>query len=359
MAVYKDEEKGTWYAKFRYTDWTGKARSTTKRGFKTKREAKAYEMDFKRQSSDMPDMTIEELCKRYLSAMKPRWKKSTLAVQTQSIEAFIIPTLGNLTLASITTKTIVDWQNWLLSKGLSDYTANMRNATLSTLLNFAVRMEWITRNPASTVRRIGHVTRRQDFWTLDEYMRFLEAGQGSHEYEKYALCFDILFYSGIRAGEFLGLGKESFDFEKNQIVILHQCNHYNGDKVPLKNRQSYRRITMPVNIMERIKRFMNSLYEVPEVRMFGVSRTTLSNKVRSWSTKAGLHYINLHGFRHSNASYMISLGIPITVISRRLGHKSPKMTLDTYSHMYTQEEESAAEMMEMSFVGQTVVKEKK
>lgn len=34
MSIYKDEGKGTWYAKFRYTDWTGKARSTTRRGFR-------------------------------------------------------------------------------------------------------------------------------------------------------------------------------------------------------------------------------------------------------------------------------------------------------------------------------------
>ena len=38
MTAYR-QESGTWYVKFRYTDWTGKRRQTTKRGFKTKRDA--------------------------------------------------------------------------------------------------------------------------------------------------------------------------------------------------------------------------------------------------------------------------------------------------------------------------------
>ena len=43
MPVYKDEKKGTWYVHLGYTNWTGKRVFHTKRGFGTKREAKAYE----------------------------------------------------------------------------------------------------------------------------------------------------------------------------------------------------------------------------------------------------------------------------------------------------------------------------
>ena len=39
MPIYKDEKKGTWFVVLRYTDFTGKRKQTTKRGFKTKREA--------------------------------------------------------------------------------------------------------------------------------------------------------------------------------------------------------------------------------------------------------------------------------------------------------------------------------
>ena len=45
MAVYKDEEKGTWRVIYRYTDWAGKVKQTQKRGFKTRREAQQWERE--------------------------------------------------------------------------------------------------------------------------------------------------------------------------------------------------------------------------------------------------------------------------------------------------------------------------
>lgn len=43
MAIYKDGEN--WRAVYRYTDWTGERKQTQKRGFKTKREAQAWERE--------------------------------------------------------------------------------------------------------------------------------------------------------------------------------------------------------------------------------------------------------------------------------------------------------------------------
>lgn len=43
MPAYKDEARGTWYCRFRYTDYTGEKHETTKRGFKTKKAALQYE----------------------------------------------------------------------------------------------------------------------------------------------------------------------------------------------------------------------------------------------------------------------------------------------------------------------------
>lgn len=361
MAVYKDEEKGTWYAKFRYTDWTGKARSTTRRGFRTKREAKQFEVDFKRTSMQLQqDMTMEELCKQYLEAMKPRWKAKTYELQSCTIRLYILPTLANLKISDINTATVMKWQNHMLATGHSDATLNSRNGTLSSILNYAVKMEWIQKNPARNVRRIGAQVRRLDFWTVDEYNRFLQAGEGSRYYEKYRLCFDILFYSGIRVGEFLGLGKNSFDFSNNQIIIRHAINPLTGEKDTPKTRQSYRRITMPRSIMDRIRHYIDHLYECPETQMFIETKKALADRLIKWSQDAGIKHINIHGLRHSHASYLISLGVPITVISKRLGHKTPKITLDTYSHMYDSDESSVADIMEEKMdVGQCVVTQKK
>jgi integrase len=48
---------------------------------------------------------------------------------------------------------------------------------------------------------------------------------------------------------------------------------------------------------------------------------------------AGLRPIRLHDLRHGQASLMLAAGVPIAVVSKRLGHSTITLTSDTYSHM--------------------------
>ena len=49
--------------------------------------------------------------------------------------------------------------------------------------------------------------------------------------------------------------------------------------------------------------------------------------------EANLPYIRMHDFRHSHASYLISKGVNMYTVSRRLGHASIQMTIDRYTHL--------------------------
>ena len=59
MAVYKEEKTNTWRAVYRYTDWNGERKQTQKRGFKTKREAQAWEREQLNKSTADLDMTFK------------------------------------------------------------------------------------------------------------------------------------------------------------------------------------------------------------------------------------------------------------------------------------------------------------
>ena len=65
MAAYKDEERGTWYVSFYYEDWTGVKKRKVKRGFRTKKEALNFEMEYKRTAKADMDMTMEEFVEIY------------------------------------------------------------------------------------------------------------------------------------------------------------------------------------------------------------------------------------------------------------------------------------------------------
>jgi integrase len=54
----------------------------------------------------------------------------------------------------------------------------------------------------------------------------------------------------------------------------------------------------------------------------------------AWFLKSkGLKHIKLHNLRHSNATLMLTYGLPAKIASERLGHSSISITLDLYSHV--------------------------
>lgn len=59
-----------------------------------------------------------------------------------------------------------------------------------------------------------------------------------------------------------------------------------------------------------------------------------------------LPIIRFHDLRHSHATYLLSAGVPIKVISERLGHSSTRVTQDIYSHVLPQMQEAAADKID-------------
>ena len=77
MSVYKEEKTGTWRVLYRYTDWTGEKKQTQKRGFKTKREAQAWEREQMNLVSSSLDMTFQSFVERYREDKAGRIKENT------------------------------------------------------------------------------------------------------------------------------------------------------------------------------------------------------------------------------------------------------------------------------------------
>ena len=69
MSVYKDEKSNTWKVYYRFTDWQGKVRQSTKRGFQTKREALAWEREQLNKIEADLNMTFESFVDIYTADM--------------------------------------------------------------------------------------------------------------------------------------------------------------------------------------------------------------------------------------------------------------------------------------------------
>ena len=114
MAVYKEEKTNTWRVIYRYTDWTGERKQSQKRGFKTKREALAWEREQLNKATADLDMTFASFVEQYTADMKTRIKENTWATKDHIIRTKLLPYFGKLKMCNITAQQIITWQNEML-----------------------------------------------------------------------------------------------------------------------------------------------------------------------------------------------------------------------------------------------------
>lgn len=75
-------------------------------------------------------------------------------------------------------------------------------------------------------------------------------------------------------------------------------------------------------------------------------KSTLARIIERYADLAGVKKIQGKGLRHSNASYLINeFNVSVLILSKRLGHSSPEITLKHYAHLWSGADENVAELM--------------
>jgi integrase len=344
LPAYKDSKKNTWYVKFRYNDWQGNRKETTKRGFATKREAKEYEAEFIRKAQGTADMTLRSLAEIYLQDRKQNVKESSYLAISTTFKVYILPLLGDKLLSDITPNVIREWQNHLSQLGktvghgaLSQSTLHTINRRLSSALTFAVKYYGLNRNPFTVTGTTGKRERRLEFWDKDEFDKFLSAVH----LPLYRSLFILLFYSGMRIGEALALEKS--DIDGNTVTITKTRNR-KWHITPPKTKSSVRTISLPDIAMSALKEVCRRM---PGTKLiFPVTYTTCLHHFRRAVSASGVRPLTIHALRHAHASILIAKGVPITAVSKRLGHTSPQITLSVYSHATKDSDKIVVDMLE-------------
>lgn len=305
MAVYKEEKTNTWRVIYRYTDWTGEKKQTQKRGFKTKREAQAWEREQLHKASADLDMTFASFFEQYTADMQTRIKENTWATKEHIIRTKLIPYFGKLKMSSITAQQIITWQNELMNykdeKGnpLSPVYLKTIHNQLSAIFNHAVKYYNLRENPCKKAGSMGKKKNREMlFWTKEEYLKFAEVMMDK-PLSYYA--FEMLYWCGIREGELLALTPADFNFEKNTVSINKSYQRLNGQDLITtpKTEKSNRVIQMPQFLCDELQDYLKQLYGVePDSRMFPISKSYLHREMDRGCKQTGVKRIRIHDLRH-------------------------------------------------------------
>ena len=350
MKAEKDKKTGKWLIQYRYTDWQGKRRKSTKRGFATKREAEEWLRNFLiTQKADF-DMKFADFWKMYCADMETRLREHTMRTKKYIVELKILPYFGNKRVNDITAADIRQWQNELIKKGYSPTYLKTINNQLSAIFNYAVRYYDLKSNPCEKAGSMGKSKAEEmDFWTGEEFRKFIDSVMNKRlSY----MAFMTLYWTGMRLGELLALNPKDVDLKKRTISITKSYQRLGKKDVitPPKTPKSKRVITIPEFLAADIKDYMDSLYDLQEDdRLFPITKYYLEHEMQRGIKESGVKRIRVHDLRHSHASMLIELGFSPLEIANRLGHEKVETTLNTYAHLYPNKQTKLAERLDSEY----------
>lgn len=336
MASY--EKRGAkWCVRFR-------AGGENKRlsGFQTKKAAEAAYMEYMNRKDEEPEqpvrMKVSELTDKYYTYKDGMVKRST-QMALHAAFGMLLDNLGDYVVEDISDDVLRELDRKLM-KRYTDATRNQIIDRFKSACKYGRKAYGLKVDAVLDYKSLKSHQIKEDLvvWTPEQYATFAAAVPA-----KFKPLFDLLYATGMRAGEALALTWE--DIRGNSIRINKTIARVRGayEIGPPKTAASNRTISVDPRVIEEIQKA-----RVPGSRYVFSGLT--SNAVplcyptlhRAWAdttSKLDLPKITIHGLRHSHASWLISNGVPIPAVSKRLGHANVAMTLNVYSHLLPQDDE--------------------
>jgi len=369
MPIYKSNLKKDGKQGYRvcvnYTDKNGVKRRVERAAYGAS-EAKQVEMElieeYGNAASVYSRMTVQVLYGEYMKAKKHEVRASSYDKTRRILEGNVLPILGGVRLDRLSAPTLQGWKNQISERGIAITTQKAIYTELRTMLNYAVRMEYLPKNPLATVGNFKDASftpakEKLHYYTMDQFRAFIAVARAEAEasdtmvtWGQYVF-FAIAYYTGMRKGEINAL--KWSDVEGNLLHVRRSVTQkIKGQSIvetPPKNKTSYRDLQLPLPLIEildehRARQQKNDGWNV-DFRVCGgdrcLSDTGIENANAKYANAAGLPHIRIHDFRHSHASLLANEGINIQEIARRLGHSKIEQTWSTYAHLYPREEERA------------------
>ncbi len=333
----------------------GRRRQISKAGFPTRRAAeRALREVLEREDAELVHLhglTTGDYLRQWLDA-KHSLRATTKASYESHLRLYLVPQIGHVPLVALRPQHLDRMYAGMVARpdGRLRAAATVRrvHATLRSALNSAVKRRLIAWNPAVHIELPSAATPRTVVWTPAELEVFLEANAG---HRLYAL-FHLVAVAGLRRGEVLGLSWDDVDLERRFIRIRRQLLDTAGASSfgPPKTRHGIRTVPLDDATVDVLRDHRDQQQaEARRARAAGLWTETglvftredgrcvrpdfVTKEFPRLIQLAALPPIRLHDLRHTSASLALAAGVPMKVVSERLGHSSLSITADLYTHV--------------------------
>lgn len=296
------------------------------------------------------DMTYEQFMQNtYLPYYKSEVSTHTYSTRQPSLR-LLIRRFGKKKLTAISIRDVQNFRTWLLSEKGANYSQAYASLTFGTFrksLEFAVSMQYLTTNISMKVKAIPKGKTVVEYWTKSDFEEVISNICISDFYEH--ICFVMLwlyFCTGVRVNEGTAIWWNDIDFDKKELRVAHMLIMTNKNNWRRQNHtktdSGLRIISLDddtCQILKVWKERQSKLRKVNFVLSYDgtpMLKSTISRIIKRYAKLANVPLIQAKGLRHSHASYLINeLNASVLIVSKRLGHFSPEITLKHYAHMWS------------------------
>jgi len=285
----------------------------------------------------------------------PQWlelKRPALAPKTLSNYAYVVnrhllPLLGARPLHELTPQEVRNAYLQLADQGFSKSLLHQVKVILRQALQDAMFEDFVGRNVADGPRlpsfRQGRTARALN---PGEVQLFLQNAR-TH---RLGQLFEFVIGTGLRRGEVCALKWTHLDLEAGLMHVQENITVVNG-KATLgepKTEAGIRTVHLAPEASELLRRQRQDqqasgwcgashvFTNAQGGRLYPDSLSKLAGKI---AARSGVGPLRFHDLRHTYASLMMSRGVPVEVVSEKLGHSRPSITADLYRHVFVEEHE--------------------
>lgn len=305
------------------------------------------------------------LTSQWLPAKKLHLATSTYRGYERNVKRHILPVLGRISLRRLRYQQIEALYDSLLhpaeGQGLSPKTVYSIHLVIRGALTDAHRRGLVARNVALVARapKQRSLQRIEGTSLTDEELRALMRTAVGH---RFFPVFWLTAMTGMRRNEVLGLRWPDIDFKRKRlhlnrglVAVGYEVHQTRG-----KTRNARRAIALDdttLAVLAAWQAFQGAEFaavgiESPEQWVFTdgdgevVHPHAIYESFRRIVKNAGVPTIRFHDLRHTHGSLLIKDGVPVKVVSERLGHAHIAHTMQTYQHLLPGMQEDAANATE-------------
>jgi integrase len=313
-------------------------------------------------------VTLDDYLDEWFTLQRTRLEPTSWHNYATMARIYLRPALGDTLLHALTTRQLDLHYVRLLEDGgkqgrpLARRTVAYAHAILQKALGDAVAAGLLHANPADRAEvpridpRFDDAPRRLRTWDAEQVAHFVRHPKDLELHDVWRVALG----TGMRRGELLGLRWEDLDLDVPQLRVAAALSSAGG-QLRLKGTKTRRVRTLHLDpdtaeVLARQPRRTPAPYPLVFTRSDGSPwrPEVVTDRWRRQWPRLQLPFITLHGTRHTHASLLLQAGVPIKVVSERLGHSKVAMTLDVYAHVLPAANRAAAEVIGGLLGGQPV-----